>query len=439
MKFGQRLTMRVEHFDERGRGIGKSEAKKTAAYFVVPGETIEGAFGGRKQGVTRMDDVTVVEASPDRVKPECPHAGSCGGCAWQHVAYDRQLKEKREAVEKALSPVGVTVGGISPAVERFHHRNRMDYVFGPGGELGLKQPGRWDAHLDLSTCLLLSTDGFEVVKRVRDWAHAHAIQPWDNKAHAGFLRYLVIREGKETGERLAMLVTADGPLPHEPELIEALSPLCTSIVHGINPTITDLSIAQTLRPLKGEALLHEKVGGVTYRIHPNAFFQTNTKMAGVLLEHVRSLVKAGPHARLLDLYCGGGFFSLALAKDVESSLGVELDPQAIAQAEASAQENGIDNARYRAEAAESLSWESEKPDVVIVDPPRSGLHPKVRKTLLAKRPPRIVYVSCGYKALATDLAELLTAYTAEPAQCVDLFPHTPHIETVVHLKLKNTL
>lgn len=435
--------MRVERFDERGRGVGRTDAEKTAAYFVIPGEAIEGSFAGRKQGVARLDDVTVIETSPDRVKPECPHAGlraeapakagSCGGCAWQHVAYDRQLAEKRAAVEAALAPVGVTVASIDPAVERFHHRNRMDYVFGPGGELGLKQPGRWDAHIDLSTCLLLSTDGFEVVNRVREWARAHGLQPWDNRAHNGLLRYLVIREGKETGERLAMLVTADGPLEKENELVEALSPLCTSIVHGINPTITDLSIAQTLRPLKGEPLLRERVGGVTYRIHPNAFFQTNTRMAGVLLERVRELVLSGPHARLLDLYCGGGFFSLALAKDVASVLGVELDPQAIAEAGLTAKENGVENARYRAEAAEALSWEDEKPDVVIVDPPRSGLHPKVRKTLLEKKPPRIVYVSCGYKALAADLKELLSAYKAESAACVDLFPHTPHIETVVQL------
>jgi len=149
---------------------------------------------------------------------------------------------------------------------------------------------------------------------------------------------------------------------------------------------------------------------------------------------VRALVLSGPHERLLDLYCGGGFFSLALAKDVGSALGVELDPQAIVQAEASARENGIGNVRYRAEAAEALSWEDEKPDVVIVDPPRSGLHPNVRKTLLEKKPPRIIYVSCGYKALANDLKDLLAAYKAEPAQCVDLFPHTPHIETVVELK-----
>ncbi len=433
MKFGQKISMRVAAFDERGRGVGMSEAKKTAAYFVVPGERIEGTFAGRKQGTARMADVAIIESSADRVKPECPHAGECGGCAWQHVAYARQLEEKRVAAETALSPIGVPVAAIDPAAGLFGHRNRMDYVFGPNGELGLKQPGRWDRHLDLSTCLLLSPDGFETLRRTREWAKASGLRPWDNRRHEGYLRYLVIREGKATGERLAMLVTAAGTLEKERELVEALSPLCTSIVHGINPTITDLSIAQKLRALKGEALLREKVAGVTYRIHPNAFFQTNTRMAETLLARVRTLALGGPHERLLDLYCGGGFFSLALAKDVGSALGIELDAQAIAEAGKSAEENGIANAAFRAEAAEALSWEEEKPDVAIVDPPRSGLHPKVRRTLLEKLPPRIIYVSCNVRALAADLKEFLSAYRADPAVCVDLFPHTPHVETVVQL------
>jgi 23S rRNA (uracil1939-C5)-methyltransferase len=433
MRFGERLNMRVERFDERGRGIGKTDAKKTAAYFVIPGETILGTFAGRKQGTARMGEVRVIEPSPDRVIPACPHAGACGGCAWQHVNYGRQLEEKRRAATEALLSVGVPVGDIVGTPHQLHYRNRMDYVFGPNGELGLKEPGRWDSHLDLSTCLLLSTDGFEVVRLVRAWARSTSLKPWDNRSHEGFLRYVVVREGKNTAERLAMLVTAEGPLEKEAELISALSPLCTSIVHGINPTITDLSFASTLRALKGEALLREQVGGVTYRIHPNAFFQTNTEMAAVLLERVRERVVAGPHARLLDLYCGGGFFSLALAHDVGSALGIELDAQAIVEAARSAEENGITNAKFRAEAAEALSWEEERPDVVILDPPRSGLHPKVRKTLLAKLPPRIVYVSCNVRALATDLKDLLRAYRAEPAVCLDLFPHTPHVETVVHL------
>lgn len=435
MKYGEKLTLHVESFDERGRGVGTSEAKKTAASFVIPGETVEGIFVGRKQGVAKIGDIRVAHASPDRVMVECPHAGVCGGCAWQHVRYERQAAEKRTMVAEALAPVGVAVSEYIQAEEKFRHRNRMDFVFGPHGELGLKEPGRWDKHLNLTTCLMLSPEATDVLNAVRAWVATTSHKPWDNRSHKGFLRYVVIREGKFTNERLVTLVTAEGELEKKEELIAALSPLCTSLVHGINPLLTDLSIATELRPLKGEALLREKIGSVTYRIHPNAFFQTNSRMAGRLLERVRALVLAGPHERLLDLYCGGGFFSLALAKDVESALGIELDAQAIVQAEASAEENGVRNVRYRAEAAEQLSWETEKPDVVIVDPPRSGLHPKVKKLLLEKKPPRIVYVSCNYRTLATDLKDLLAAYRAEPAACVDLFPHTPHIETVVHLTL----
>lgn len=428
--------MKVEGFDDRGRGLGRTDAKATAAYFVIPGETIEGIFVGRKQGFARLGDGVVTEASSDRVKPECPHAGSCGGCAWQHISYDRQLKEKVAMIDEAFraAEVPLSVGRSVRAAEIFHHRNRMDYVFGPKGELGLKEPGRWDKHIDLSTCLLLSADGFEVVKRVRDWAKTTSHAPWDNRRHQGYLRYLVVREGKFSGERMATLVTSEGQLENESGLLDALGPLCTSIVHGVNSKITDVSTAETLRAIKGEALLREKIGEVTYRIHPNAFFQTNSRMAAVLLDEVSAFVKSGPHSKLLDLYCGGGFFSLGLSKDVESALGIELDASAIEGARQTAEENGIKNTRYLAEPAEKLSWEAEAPDVVIVDPPRSGLHPTVRRTLLERRPARIVYVSCNFRTLATDLKDMLRLYEAELAVAIDLFPHTPHIETLVHLK-----
>jgi 23S rRNA (uracil1939-C5)-methyltransferase len=343
---------------------------------------------------------------------------------------------KLASVRRALSiaDLPVEISRIVPADATLHHRNRMDYVFGPDGELGLKEPGRWDRPLDLETCLMLSEGGLETLRRVRAWAKGTPLKPWDNRRHQGYLRYLVIREGKNTGERMAMLVTAEGPLEDEAGLVEALAPLCSSIVHGINPSITDVSVAGMIRPLRGEALLHERVGGVRYRIHPNGFFQTNTAMAERLLEQVRASVAAGPHGRLLDLYCGSGFFALALASDVGEVLGVELDDKAIEDAHAAAADNGIGNARFRAEAAEALSWEDERPDVVVVDPPRSGLHPSVRRTLLERRPPRIVYVSCNPRALAADLAQLLEAYEADPAVCIDLFPHTPHVETVVGLR-----
>lgn len=443
MKYGRVARMRVERMDDHGRGRGPladpdrpgAPPADGSAPFVIPGELVEGAFAGRTKGVSRLMDVQVLEPSPDRVAPKCPHAGTCGGCAWQHVAYPRQAELKREAVDRALAEAGLDlrVESLTPAEAQFGHRNRMDYVFGPGGELGLKEQGRWDRPVDLETCLLLSEEAVEVLRRTREWAKASGLPFWDARRHEGYLRYLVIREGKYTGERMATLVTAAGELAKKDELVAAMAPLVTTLYHGINPEITDLSTAKELRLLHGVPELHEKIGGVTYAIPPNSFFQTNSGMAARLLEAVRAHVVAGPHERLLDLYCGSGFFALALAKDVGSSLGVELDADAIAVARRNAEANGIAGARFEAAAAEALSWKDERPDVVIVDPPRSGLHPRVRQTLLENLPPRVVYVSCNHRALALDLGVLTSAYSVDSLRCLDLFPHTPHVETVVHL------
>lgn len=443
MKFGTPVTLTIESLDDHGRGCGRlidlnvpgAPGKPACAHFVVPGETVEGTFAGRAKGVARLNAVRVVSPSPDRILPPCPHAGTCGGCAWQHIRYERQVELKRQAVNRAFSEAGLDlhVQDVVPAVAQLGHRNRMDYVFGPNGELGLKEPGRWDRPIDLKTCLLLSSEAVEVLKRVKAWATATSHRPWDNRRHEGYLRYAVIREGKFTGERMVILVTAAGALENAEELSESLSPLCASLYHGINPLITDVSAAAELRLLYGNPVLHERISGITYAIPPNAFFQTNSGMAEVLLEHVRELAVSGPCRRLLDLYCGVGFFSLALAGNVGEALGIELDAGSIAAAEGNARENGVANARFRAEAAEALSWNEERPDVVIVDPPRSGLHPRVRETLLKHAPPRIIYVSCNCRALAGDLKALGTAYRIASCRSFDLFPQTPHVETVVHL------
>ena len=455
MKYGERIETVITRLDEKGRGLGPVLTRQAAARYVIPGEKIAGKFVGKDKGFIKLEGIEVLEASPDRVKPECPHFTKCGGCSFQHINAARQSALKLDTIRQALKEGGIdlSVEGITSAETIFRYRNRMDYVFGRDGELGLKEPGHWDKPVDLTTCLLMSEDANRVRLIVRDWARATGLPFWDNKTYAGFFRYLVIRESSRTGERMAMLVTHTPPEGLRGaslwnELVEKLSPYCTTIYHGINPNVTDVSIANELHLLHGKERLHETVDGVTFSIHPNSFFQTNTVMAEKLLSHVRELVMSDAHGtslasdvprlRLLDLYCGSGFFSLALAKDVERALGIELDAHGIAMAKENATANGIANAEFRAEPAELLSWVAEKPDVAVIDPPRSGLHPKVTMALRAGRPPRIVYVSCNPKALANDLKTLLHDYEATSVRAFDLFPQTPHVETVVHLKLKST-
>lgn len=446
MEYGTELQFDIDRLDPKGRGCGTlhdearfgPEGRPACAHGTIPGETVKGPFIGKKKGVFRVELSEVVKASPDRTEPACPHASECGGCSLQHISYARQAQLKLEGVNRTLRfrKLGLEVPRIVEAEETTRHRNRMDFAFGPEGQLGLKQAGRWNRYIDLETCLMLSEDADTLRKDVALWARSTGLPFWNPKTHEGYFRYLVIREGKRTGERLVMLVTSEGDLPDG--FVECLKGRATSVYHGINPTITDLSTASELHLLDGKELLHEEVGGVTYAIHPNAFFQTNTGMAEKLQSHVKDLVTSGPHAKLLDLYCGSGFFALSLAGDVDDVLGIELDEAGIAMARENARANGITNSRFRAEAAETLSWSVERPDIVILDPPRVGLHPKVVETLLQHLPERIVYVSCNPLALARDLEALTQEYDAVDMTCFDLFPQTMHVETVVHLVRKST-
>jgi len=436
MKFGDIKQFKIDTLDSKGRGCGKIDGKKACSHSTIPGETVEATFVGKKKRVLQFDHPKILEASPDRIEPECPHASVCGGCSLQHVKYKRQVEFKKTAVNNAfkLAELNIELDEIIPAKSRFWHRNRMDYSFGWDGTLGLKAAGRWNKVIELETCLMLSHEAVRVLKKVRSWAETVSHKPWDNKKHEGYLRYLIIREGKFTGERMVTLLTSEGKLENEKELIAELSPLCTTFYHGTNHTISDVSTAAELELLHGKPYLDEKLSGITFSIHPNSFFQTNSQMTEVLLEHVRDLLLAGKHSVLLDLYCGTGFFSLSLAENVESVLGIELDPKAIELARLNATNNNIKNAIFKAEPAEKLSWESEKPDTVIIDPPRSGLHPKVLGVLIKKLPERIIYISCNYKALATDLKVLLNHYKLKSCKSFDLFPNTPHVETVVLLE-----
>ncbi len=436
MKYGDRVTLPITEMDRKGRGRGLVNGRPVGAYFCAPGETIEGTFYARKQGVKMLRLEAVTTASPHRTAAPCPYAGRCGGCLWQQFDYPFQLEMKRELINRSLSDAGIAekVDGVVACPTQTYYRNRMDYCVSPKGELGLKEPGRWNAYLDLETCYLLSPAAVQAMNAFRAYMKETGLEPWNADTETGYVRYLVIREGKNTGKRMITVVTAEGALPDPYGLVNALAPYATTIYHGVNPAVTDLSIAEKMELLQGDACLEEQVGRRTYRIHPNSFFQTNTTMAAELLKTVGEFLAPKPPKKLLDLYCGVGFFSLGLADTAEKTIGVELDEKAILMARDNAALNGITNAEFHAAAAESLIWENERPDTVIVDPPRAGLHPKVTKSLLAHLPERIAYVSCNHESFARDFRLLKTAYRITQMRALDLFPHSPHVELVTLLE-----
>ncbi|MDP3985249.1 MAG: 23S rRNA (uracil(1939)-C(5))-methyltransferase RlmD [bacterium] len=438
MKLFEQVEGSITDIDGKGHGILKKDGKEIRAFFGIPGDRVRLTLTKRKKGELRGKIDEIISPSSDRIHPPCPYVGKCGGCVWQMIDYPAQLLHKRNLVNRAFAEANLPfhIEAVEAAPELFYFRNRMDYVFGRDGELGLKEPERWWSVLNLDTCFLLSEPAVVVMQEIRAWAKRWKLEPWDGRRHAGFLRYVVIREGKNTKERMVTLVTGRGELSEDArhDLVNRLSPLTTTLYWGINPLITDLSISQELHLLSGNPYLTEMINGNTYRIHPNSFFQTNSSMAARLMDAVRDGLGSEPINRLLDLYCGLGFFAIGLADRAKEIIGVELDEPAIVLARENAALNDRKNITFHAGPTEKILSTLPQPDAVIVDPPRSGLHPKALETLLSLAPDRIVYVSCNYHSLIKELPKLLASYTITSLRALDLFPHTPHVEVVVVLE-----
>ncbi|MFA5185685.1 MAG: 23S rRNA (uracil(1939)-C(5))-methyltransferase RlmD [Patescibacteria group bacterium] len=449
MRFGHRVQGTIEAYDDKGRGIfelrgtdGSTLGAGTAAIpFAAKGDEITAVFTQRDHGTKICKLESIEKPGPDRVTAPCPHAGICGGCLWQHLKYEAQLGLKRDAINAAFEKAGheERVATVAPSPVQFHYRNRMDYAVGWNGEIGLKEYGTWSKYVDVKTCLLLDDGAGEILQHVRDWMKECDLQPWDAKYFTGDIRYVVVREGKNTKHRLIVIVVHDATrvsADHRQTLVARLSPFCTSLLIGEQNLQTDISLAQKFETLIGEPWLEEIANDIRYRIHPNSFFQTNSLMAAELQKAVETNI--GKSKTILDLYCGLGFFGIYLAKqnpDVRIH-GFELDEPAIELAKFNAEKNDVDDrCEFTAGKAEDLSWKEVPADAVILDPPRSGLHPKVLKTVIEMKPQTIVYVSCNYHRLVEELKQFKSIYRVESVKAFDLFPNTPHVEVVARLIL----
>lgn len=380
----------------------------------------------------------------------CTHFGECGGCSIQDLSYPEQLAQKRSRVETLLAPLGLTVSAVHPSPEPWYYRNKMEFSFGdvyppveggPALKLGQKARGRWFHVLDLQECYLLSPETPALLAAVRAWAAAEGRLPYNAKRHAGFLRHLVVREAKNTGERLVCLVTSPGEAPGEPFVRAVMGAYpATTIVWGENGKVSDTAVPDSSRVLLGQGSIVEalRLGGMErrFRISPLSFFQTNTRGAETLYGVVRRWLSSEPPKKVLDLYCGAGAIGLCLSDLCEQLIGAELNPSAVADARANAALNGVANASFYEGRVETLlpSLLAMDPDAVVVDPPRAGLHSKAVEALLSLGCDRLVYVSCNPESLARDLKLLEPGYSAEAVEVVDLFPHTEHVETAVLLR-----
>jgi len=372
----------------------------------------------------------ILRPAAERIAPRCEHGGEpCPGAPWQALPYELQLEHKQRQVADALERIGKLEGfelePIEPAVEQWRYRNKLEYSFGEGDDglaLGFHAPGRWDVVVDVDDCHLASERNNEARNLVREWARGEGIPAYDKRAQEGVLRNLVIREGRRTGELQTRLVTSAAQFARPPVDLH---------------TVIEGPAGDTAGPTGalGAEHLAEELAGLRFEISHRAFFQTNTEMAERLYSIAASYAGLSGGERVFDLFCGIGTIALVLARDAGEVWGVEVVPEAVADAEENARRNDISNTRFRSAdarlAIRPLIEEAGKPDVVVIDPPRSGLSNKIVRRVIECDAQRIVYVSCNPTTLAPNAAALGEAgYTLRRVKPVDMFPQTHHIECV---------
>jgi 23S rRNA (uracil1939-C5)-methyltransferase len=425
------LELEIDSLAFGGRGVARAGGFVVFVAGALPGDLVRAEVTKGKKRFAEARAVELLRASADRLPDTCVHGGEpCPGAPLQGLPYERQLAYKQEQVDDALRRIGGLDGfeteEIVPALEQWRYRNKLEYSFGESedGELtlGFHARGRWDLTVDVDDCHLASEAGNEARNAVREWARAEAVPAYDARARRGVLRNLAVREGRRTGQIQTRLVTTKARFPRPPVDLH-------TIIEG------DAGSTDGPTGALGEERLREELCDLKLEMSHAAFFQTNTEMAERLYGVAAEFAGLSGRERVFDLFCGIGTIGLTMARQAGEVWGLEIVPEAIADAERNARRNKIENAHFIAANARTgvrpLLEKAGKPDVVVVDPPRAGLSQKIVRRVIECEATKIVYVSCNPTTLAPNAAQLGEAgYRLRRVRPVDMFPQTPHIECV---------
>ena len=440
----QELDLHIDSLAYGGNGVARLNGFVVFVRHGLPGDTVRARVTKVKRNHAEALAVDVLEPSPERVEAPCTHVPACGGCRFQDLAYEAQVAAKQEQVADSLRRIGgiadPPLEPILPAESTFHYRNKLEYSFTrtpDGPALGFHRAGRWDEVLEIDRCWLTTELGNAIRGAVRDWAREERLEAYDQADGTGYLRHLVVREGRNTGQALVQLVTARGQRFEADYLVEVLRrfPEVRSIHWAVNDTPAEVTNLPTTL-LWGEDAIEERLCGLRFRVRPNAFLQTNTGMAERLYALAAESAGLTGSETVYDLYCGIGTIGLVLARDALTVWGVEISEESVACALENADLNGITNAAFFAgnvgQSIAELRDRAGDPDVVVVDPPRAGLAGKALRRVGDLSAPKLVYISCNPTTLAGDVKVLAAdyGYRLERVRPVDMFPHTPHIEAV---------
>lgn len=449
---------------DKGLCVGREETGKVV--FVedaVPGDVVDVLVTKKKNDYILGKPVLYHEYSSDRIPHFCQHFGYCGGCKWQHLSYEAQLRYKHEVVVNALQRIAkIPVGELRPimgADPTVYYRNKMEFAFSNRrwlteeemaqgldkevNALGFHRPGAFDKVLDINKCWLQPDPSNAIRNEIRVIAQEQNLSCYDLKKGGGFLRNLLVRV--TTLSEVMVLISFGNESPEliKPFLTEVSRrlPQITTLMYCVNPKLNDTLYDLDMQVFTGKGYIEEVLGKVRFRIGPKSFFQTNSRQAERLYNVVADFAALGGNENVYDLYTGLGSIALYVAHRARQVVGIEEVSAAIEDARENAQLNNIDNAIFYAGDVKDIlttdfAARHGAPDVLITDPPRAGMHPQVVEMLLQLACPRIVYVSCNPATQARDLQKLSEKYDVLKVQPVDMFPHTHHIESVALLELK---
>jgi len=461
----QKVLEQLHVFDiaEEGKGVARHEDLVVFIEKAIPGDVVDAAVYKKKKKFAEAKIDTLHQASADRVDAFCQHFGTCGGCKWQHMSYDAQLKYKQKSVTDALQRLGGVETGhaeqILPSAQTTYYRNKLEYTFSNKrwltnedvasgldkemNALGFHVPLRFDKILDIEHCYLQADPSNSIRNSIRQFALENNISFYDLRAHEGALRNLIIRTSS-TGEKMIIVVFAypeEGQVNLLMDFVAGQFPEITSLLYIINQKKNDTIFDQEVITYKGNPYIYEEMEGLKFRIGPKSFYQTNSLQAYELYKITRDFAELNGNELVYDLYTGTGTIANFVARQAREVVGVEYVPSAIEDAKVNSAINNIHNTKfYAGDMKDVLNADfiaiHGKPDVVITDPPRAGMHADVVERLMEMEAEKIVYVSCNASTQARDLQRLKEKYDVARIKPVDMFPHTQHVENVVLLKLR---
>ncbi len=443
-----------------GEGIARIDGFVIFIKGALPGDRLIARVVKKKKGYANAVIAELLSPSPDRIDAPCPYNGYCGGCNYQYLRYDTQLKYKGEHVADSIKRIGAlegfTVHDVIPSDDMYGYRNKMEFSFSDRQwilpedynrgiisedfSLGLHVPGTFNKVIDIDACLLQNPTGNPIMGEVREYVRNTNIPVYNLKTHEGFWRFLTLRYSKTFDEWMVNIVTSTKGI----DVIKPLADRLHDKFHNIKTVINNISdrraataVGEEEIIITGEGYLNEMIGKYTFRVSPNSFFQTNTSGAQKLYNQVFKYAELAGSEKVLDLFCGTGTIPIYLSAYADEIIGMELSESAVSDANLNCRINNISNCKFiLGDIRETIRTVSYKPDVLIVDPPRTGIHKDILKTIKEAGVKKIVYVSCNPSTMARDLGDMSDRYEVTEIQPVDMFPHTYHIESVAKIRLK---